>query len=130
MSAWYYTFACILLFFGLGNLAAILLRYRLKVAHTGSFAINQIKYIREHALFLGHSTSLTIVTLFDSLLRNLLCRLESAGLRCHLLSLDRISDVLGRHRKDSRGVKLLQGSAIDHAKVQGNLADELAHSRE
>lgn len=48
MSAWYYTFACILLFFGLGNLAAILLRYRLKVAHTGSFAINQIKYIREH----------------------------------------------------------------------------------
>jgi hypothetical protein len=47
MSAWYYTFACILLFFGLGNLSAILLRYRLKVQHTGSFAINQIKYIRE-----------------------------------------------------------------------------------
>jgi hypothetical protein len=117
MSAWYYTFACILLFFGLGNLAAILLRYRLKVDHTGSFAMNQIKYIREHNRLSRVAQNLTTMILIRSFLCNLLRRPESASLRSHLLSLDRISDVLGSNSKDSRSFEFLQGSTIHYAEV-------------
>jgi hypothetical protein len=37
----------LIVFPGLGNLASIILRFRLKVPETGTFTRNQLKYIRE-----------------------------------------------------------------------------------
>lgn len=47
LNGWKVVFTCILLFPGLGNLSAVVLRYRLKVPHTGEFAKKQLTYICE-----------------------------------------------------------------------------------
>ncbi|KAJ9112327.1 hypothetical protein QFC19_000747 [Naganishia cerealis] len=47
LSGWKVTFVCICLFAGLGNLASIVLRYRLKVKNTGDFATKQIMFMRK-----------------------------------------------------------------------------------
>ncbi|KAJ9120662.1 hypothetical protein QFC22_002592 [Naganishia vaughanmartiniae] len=51
LNGWKVTFTCLVLFPGLGNLAAVVLRYRLKVAHCGAFAKNQITYIFFFSVF-------------------------------------------------------------------------------
>lgn len=48
LSGWKITFICICLFSGLSNVAAIVLRYRLKVKNTGDFATKQIMFIRKY----------------------------------------------------------------------------------
>ena len=64
-----------------------------------------------------------------SVLCSLLRRSESAGLGCHHLSLDWISNVLGGNSQDCGSVELLQRSPIYYEEVQGHLAAELADSR-
>jgi hypothetical protein len=49
LNGWKVVFTCLILFPGLGNLSAIVLRYRLKVAGTGAFAKKQLTYICEYS---------------------------------------------------------------------------------
>jgi hypothetical protein len=50
LNGWKVMLLTLIVFPGLGNLASIILRFRLKVAETGTFARNQFKYLRESCL--------------------------------------------------------------------------------
>ncbi|KAJ9105391.1 hypothetical protein QFC21_001761 [Naganishia friedmannii] len=51
LNGWKIAFVCILLFSGLSNVAAIVLRYRLKIKNTGDFAAKQIMFIPFFSIF-------------------------------------------------------------------------------
>lgn len=51
LNGWKVVFTCLILFPGLGNLSAVVLRYRLKVAGTGAFAKKQLTYILFFSVF-------------------------------------------------------------------------------
>lgn len=47
VSSWEVAFSCILIFTGLGTVASIMLRYRLKIRSAGSSAWEHFKWMRE-----------------------------------------------------------------------------------
>ena len=47
LPSWEISLVCIILFIGLGNVAFIVLRYRLKLPDSGRVAMDQLKWIRE-----------------------------------------------------------------------------------
>lgn len=47
LNGWKIMILVLIVFPGLGNLASIILRFRLKAPETGTFSRNQLKYLRE-----------------------------------------------------------------------------------
>ena len=47
LPSWNVTIVCIILFGGICNVAAITLRYRLKLPECGRMAVDQLKWLRE-----------------------------------------------------------------------------------
>ena len=57
LSSWKITLVCIILFAGICNVSAIVLRYRLKLPDCSNMAINQIKWTRKLRPFAFHCSA-------------------------------------------------------------------------